>query len=239
MVGYAGVMLHAFIDESEYKDKYFILTALIVEDEKLQTLDNELATLVFDYFLETDVKADAELHGYDLLQQKGDWESVHMNIAASIYKKALGIINEHGAALYIEVIDREAQRRRYRYPYNHRKLAIGYILEKVNSYANCRGETVKAYLDDHYTAPEGRKEFIEYKATGTFGYKSSKLLNIEEMEFYDSRTLYGLQASDLCCYIYQRHLCAEKAHPRAKKLQDKLWSIFADLRARGYTRIWP
>lgn len=116
---------------------------------------------------------------------------------------------------------------------------MGYILERVNEYAGRHGETVKAYLDDHYTAPEGRKEFIEYKAKGTFGYRSSKLKNVVEMEFYDSKSYYGLQASDLCCYIYQRHLCVTDAHPKARKLQDKLWSIFADLRIRGRVRIWP
>lgn len=111
--------------------------------------------------------------------------------------------------------------------------------QSTNSMRAGMGEIVKAYLDDHYTAPEGRKEFIEYKENGTFGYRSSKLKNIVEMEFYDSKSHYGLQASDLCCYIYQRHLCVTDAHPKVQKLQDKLWSIFADLRIRGRVRIWP
>ncbi|MHC9669580.1 DUF3800 domain-containing protein [Corynebacterium diphtheriae] len=234
------MLLHAFIDESEYRDKYFILSALIVEDDKLKQLNSDLKALLSDYCRgDTNVAPTYELHGYDLLQRKGDWKNIRMNIAASIYKRALGVINQHGAAIYFETIDREAQRQRYQRVYNHRSMAIGYILERVNEYAEEHGNIANAYLDDHYTAPEGRKEFIEYRDKGTFGYKSSKLVNIKKMEFYDSKSLFGLQASDLCCYIYQRNLCATDASPRAQQLQDKLWSIFAELRSSGQSRIWP
>lgn len=236
---YTEWMLHAFIDESEYKDKYFILTALIVKDENLEALNNDLASLIFDYALTTGTSFDAELHGHDLMQQKKDWKGVPLNITASIYKRALGIVNKHASALFVETIDRECQRRKYTNPYNHRTIAIGYILERVHEYAFRVNDEATAYLDDHYTAPEGRKEFIQYKAMGTFGYKSSKLSTIKELDFYDSRTLMGLQGADLCCYIYQRKLVAMNANPRALQLQNKLWDIVEDIRRTGRQRIWP
>ncbi|CAB0583655.1 hypothetical protein FRC0418_00045 [Corynebacterium diphtheriae] len=43
------MLLHAFIDESEYRDKYFILSALIVEDDKLKQLNSDLKALLSDY----------------------------------------------------------------------------------------------------------------------------------------------------------------------------------------------
>lgn len=232
-------MLHAFIDESEHYDKYFILSALIVSDEKLKLLESKLDAMVFTYSLTTDVKYRSELHGYDMMQQKCDWKGIPMGITSSVYLKALGIINEHAEALFVETIDRDAQRAKYKYPYNPRRLAIGYILEKVNGFAQVRGETAHAYLDNHYTAPEGRKEFVQYKSIGTFGYKSSKLGSIIEMDFYDSREQFGLQASDLCCYAYQRKLCATDVNPRVKRLQEKMWNSIFDIRAAGRTRIWP
>lgn len=233
-------MLHAFIDESEHRDHYFILTALIVRDEDLPSLEADLLDLIVEYALTVGTRMDGELHGYDLMQQKCDWKGVPFGITSSIYLKAMGIINRHASALFVETIDRHAHRERgYRYLYDHRKMAIGYLLERVNECAYQHRTEACAYLDDHYTAPEGRKEFVEYKATGTFGYKSSRLTHIKELDFHDSRTMFGLQAADLCCYVYKRTITAANAHPRAVKLNNKLWGAVADIRGAGRQRIWP
>lgn len=210
-------MLHAFIDESEHKDKYFILTALIVRDEDLVKLNQELDSPIFEYAKSVNTMFDAELHGYDLIQQKNDWAGIPIKMSVSIYKKALGIINQYSCALFVETIDRERQRSKYTHIYNHRTIAIGFILERFHEYASKVGEEATTYPDDHYTAPEGRKEFIQYKSLGTFGYKSSKLSTIKELDFYDSRTLRGLQAADLCCYVYQRVLVTKEANPPQNK----------------------
>lgn len=233
-------MLHAFIDESEHQDHYFILTALIVRDEDLPALEAELLDLVVDYALTVGTRMDGELHGYDLMQQKCDWKGVPFRITSSIYAKAMGIINRHASALYIETINRDAHRARgYRYLFNHRTIAISYLLERVNEFAAKNQTEACAYLDDHYTAPAGRKEFVQYKANGTFGYKSSKLAHIKELDFHDSRSMFGLQAADLCCYVYKRKLTATNAHPKARKLNDKLWESICDIRRAGRQRIWP
>lgn len=211
----------------------------MITEENLALMEWELKQLLFEYAITTKVSIYSEFHGYDIMQQKKDWHGIPVGIASSIYLKALGIINRHADALYIETIDRVAQAKRYRYLHDHRTIAIGYILERANEYAYRKNEKVVAYLDDHYTAPEGRKEFVQYKATGTFGYKSSRLAHIEELYFEDSRSKMGLQASDLCCYIYQRVLCVENPSPRVKKMQDKMWHALEDIRVNGRQRIWP
>ncbi|MGV0432952.1 DUF3800 domain-containing protein [Corynebacterium sp. 20_84] len=152
-------MLHAFIDESEHRDEYFTLTAPIVTEENLPCLERELDALIVRYAMTTQqVDINAEFHGYDIMQQKRDWHDVPLRIATSIYLKALGIINRWASAMFVETIDRRAQEKKYRYVYKARTVAISFILERVNSYALIQGETAKCYLDDHYTAPEGRKE---------------------------------------------------------------------------------
>ncbi|WP_460502503.1 DUF3800 domain-containing protein [Corynebacterium aquatimens] len=110
---------------------------------------------------------------------------------------------------------------------------------RVNSYALNNGDTAKCYLDDHYTAPEGRKEFVEYKATGEFGYRSSKLASIDELEFYDSKEKRGLQAADLCCYIYQRRMHVKAGNEKMLKTQEKMWGAISDIILRGRQRVWP
>ena len=109
----------------------------------------------------------------------------------------------------------------------------------MDEYASKSNEIAKCYLDDHYTAPEGRKEFVEYKAKGTFGYRSSKLANIEEMEFYDSRLERGLQAADLCCYVYQRRLNVKVGNPKMLATQEKMWGALESIVKSGRQRIWP
>ena len=227
-------MLHAFIDESEHRDKYFILTALVVTDENLPYLERELDLLVVKYATTTkQVRLGAELHGYDLMQQKRDWSGVPLNMATSIYLKALGIIEKWASALFVETIDRHAQAARYRNPWNARSIAIGYILERVNGYANLQKDMVNCYLDDHYTAPAGRKEFVQYKAAGTFGYKSSKLAYVKELEFYDSRSHRGLQAADLCCYVYQRRLTVTNGSKKMLSTQEKMWGAISGIAGTG------
>lgn len=231
--------MYAFIDESEFNDQLFFLSALIVREPALKLLEDDLDGLLSNYSQTIGTPRNGELHGYDLMQQKGEWENTSLGIASSIYTKAMGIINQHAAALYIEAIDREAQRRRYKYPYNHRNLAIGYLLERIDEYAESEGDLAKVFFDDHYTAPEGRKEFIRYKAQGTFGYKSSKLQQIIELDFRDSKEMLGLQASDLCTYAYQRTVTASNAAPQTVALQNKLWHAVSGIASRGNQRIWP
>lgn len=121
-------MLYAFIDESEFKDHLFFLSALIIREQDLKLLEEELTELLIDYSETTGTPRTGELHGYDLMQQKGDWKNIQFGIASSIYAKAMGIINKHAAALYIETIDRVAQAQRYkRYLINHRKLGLLHV----------------------------------------------------------------------------------------------------------------
>ena len=232
-------MLHAFIDESEYGDKYFILSALVIDDTHLPAMERALRNMLEEYASTINTPSDPELHGYDLMQQKHDWSGVHMNVTASIYKKALGIINAHASALYIETIDREAQRARYKIVHNHRTKAIGFILERVNEFALTHEETVDVYLDEHYTAQAGRREFLQYKLTGTSGYRSSQLRAITALDFYDSRSVIGIQAADLCCYVYNRTLTAKNRNPRAARLNTALWDSLSRIRQTGRQRIWP
>ncbi|MGV0432951.1 DUF3800 domain-containing protein [Corynebacterium sp. 20_84] len=77
------------------------------------------------------------------------------------------------------------------------------------------------------------------KATGTFGYKSSRLANIDELEFYDSKGERGLQAADLCCYVYQRRLHVKTGNKKMLKTQEKMWGVINQIADRGQQRVWP
>ncbi|MCG7438667.1 DUF3800 domain-containing protein [Corynebacterium freneyi] len=232
-------MLHAFVDESESDADYFFLSALIVKEDELEPLNRALDDLMVQYSTSTPIPAAAELHGHDMMQQKCDWKGLPVRLCAAVYLKAMTIIDEHATALYVECIDRVAQSECYARPFNHRTISIGFILERINEFAEKHDETVTVYLDDHYTAEEGRKEFVNYKANGTFGFRSSKLARIDSLDFYDSRAHRGLQAADLCTYIANRILTQKAAAPKVVKLQNQLWGRVSTIRDRGRYRVWP
>jgi len=101
-------VLHAYMDESD-RGRYFILTALVISDENLPHLEAALDNLVVRYASTTrEVHLDSELHGYDIMQQKSDWEGVPLKMATSIYLKALDIISTWASAMFVETIHRHA-----------------------------------------------------------------------------------------------------------------------------------
>ncbi|ALA68261.1 DUF3800 domain-containing protein [Corynebacterium lactis] len=233
------MMLHAFVDESESKTDYYFLSALILDDQGLSTLNTRLANLLAEETVSDHLAGVEELHGYEMMQQKGDWKGVPFRLATSIYRRALTITNECSLALYIEGIDRNRLSRKYDRPYDPRDLAISYTLERINEFSQRNGDTASVYLDDHHTADEARKNFVAQQQNGTFGLKSSKLEQIHSFDFFDSKEHWGLQAADLCTYIANRHVVQPSSNPKVIKLQNILWSQLEDVVSAGRLRIWP
>ncbi|WP_290599303.1 DUF3800 domain-containing protein [Lawsonella sp.] len=236
-------MYHAFIDESECGTHHFFLTALIVNDANLDSLNSALdGLMLIASMTETGKHLDptTELHGYDMMQQKRDWKGQPLRFCASIYKQALGITRAFADAVYTEGIDRKHLERRYgSRAYDPRSIAISYLLERVNEYCIRKNDTVVAILDDHYTAPEGRKSFIRYKDQGTFGYRSSCLPQIMSIDFRDSRSIRALQAADLCCYTINRYYTRRDVSARVAKTQEIFMKQIDPLIRKGRIRIWP
>ena len=234
-------MIYAFVDESERGSSYFFLSALLVEEKNTTVLHSKLDSLIHDISTTpgSTIEPSAELHGYDMMQQKWDWKGMPLRLASSCYRQALEITAELGAALYVEGLDREKQERIYRYPYPPREVTISYLLERINEYCVAHNEQAKVIFDDHYTAPEGRKDFLRMKERGTFGYKSSKLPSITEIEFCDSRRFRCLQASDLCCYIVNRSVTCTTQSAVTLEHQAIMRRKIEPLIQRGRLRIWP
>lgn len=232
-------MLHAFVDESESKTDFYFLSALILDSEGLSLLNDRLATLLAVETVKGNLNGVEELHGFEMMQQKGDWKGVPFRLAASIYRQALEQIDECASALYIEIIDRNNLERKYSQPYDPRDLAISFILERINEFCEKHDDIAEVYLDEHHTAEEARKNFLRYQSSGTFGYRKSKLDRIKSFEFYDSRQHWGLQAADLCTYMANRQISRPSSNPKVVKLQNLLWRQIGSILDAGRLRVWP
>ncbi|WP_284785817.1 DUF3800 domain-containing protein [Corynebacterium rhinophilum] len=233
-------MLYSYVDESaSQNDDYYLLSALILDEKGKSQLEKGLSDLLAAETEQDHLWGIEELHGYEIMQQKGDWSHVPFRLSINVYNRALSIINDSASALFVECINRSKQERRYVRPYDPRDLAISFTLERINEFCTWNEEKSHVLLDDHYTAEESRKNFIKYRTDGTFGYKSSKLARVESFDFYDSKTKWGLQAADLCTYIANRIISKPSTNPKVVKLQNNMWNRLDSIKEAGQIRIWP
>lgn len=90
--------LYAIIDEPEFTDQSFFLSALIVRQPAPKLLEDDPDGLLNNLPQTTGTPLREELHGHDVRQQQVEWKNTKFGIASSIYTKAMGIINQHAAA---------------------------------------------------------------------------------------------------------------------------------------------
>lgn len=233
-------MLYSYVDESaSQNDDYYLLSALILDEKGKSQLEKGLSDLLAAETEQGHLWGIEELHGYEIMQQKGDWSHVPFRLSINTYNRALSIINDSASALFVECINRRKQEKRYVRPFDPRDLAISFTLERVNEFCTGNEENSHVLLDDHYTAEESRKNFMKYRTDGTFGYKPSKLDRVTSFDFYDSKTRWGLQAADLCTYIANRVISKPSTNPKAVRLQNDMWNRIRTIREAGQIRIWP
>lgn len=237
-------MLHAYVDESERNEDYYFLSAVVGSREQIFDMCEAMKAVMrkhaetFTHLRYTD-----ELHGSTIMRaDEKPWQDIPIRARMAIYLDALVAIEESDVGVYIEGINIQKQiTRGYPELIPARELAFSHLFERINDCAKA-GQTVRVHADDHHTAEVSRSNFRRYQNVGTYGYKSSKLPNIEpEILFEDSEYELGLQAADLVTYIYNRWQTVAEQDPRADRAKIKLWGAIdsAATYPRGFHRVWP
>jgi hypothetical protein len=237
-------MLHAFVDESERDDTHYFLGALVVDDVQLIGLRTALENVLNKHSVTFPQLAGAELHGSTMMRaEDAPWRSVPLRARFRIFEEVMQAVADSGAKLYIEGVDIRRQiARGYPNVTPARELAFSHLFERINECCTWAEPRVRVIADEHHTADISRSNFNRYQAGGTYGYRSSRLRNIDpQIDFIASHTDRALQAADLVTYLYNRVWTVSESDMRAHRQKQKMWQIVDEAARwpRGRARIWP
>ena len=108
-----GVLL-TYVDESYTRDMYFV-AALLCPGREAISLTGALDTVVAEAHTAHGVAPQAELHGHDLFQGKGDWALLAKMPRARIgvYNQAFQAVGDHDVKIIICGVNSRRLRERY------------------------------------------------------------------------------------------------------------------------------
>lgn len=224
-------MLYAFIDESYSKDRFYI-GAFVVQEDDLKKVA-EAVQRVGRYAEGFGVEPGAELHAHAIMSGKGDWKAVRgkHRAAIAVYRKAMHELAALDAKLIIEGVDVNRLNSRYRYPRAPHSIALQHVLEGVNILARNKNERALIIADEVQDQAEHGARAERYQLDGTPGYRSSNLAYLDlPITFGPSHKSPGLQAADLCVYLYRRLDSEDAQDSRATAAAVDLWSITHPIR---------
>lgn len=195
-----------FVDESYGSSDYYV-AGVLVTDPQYERLADGLALVKQHVEERFQVPDDIELHAHRLMQGLDEWTVMRRQLheAVAVYRNSLRAIVASNAAVWLEGVDVDRLRRRYRYPDSPYEVSLRHLLERVDE--RCQREdavcTVTADLIDK------QEDFAEaiagYTRVGTPGFRPSRLERIQGPEWVDSRSEIGVQAADMVAYILRRH----------------------------------
>lgn len=221
-------MLLTYVDESYTKDRYFI-AALMVPESEAASLTRALDEVVEDTHDEYGrISRRAELHGYDLVSGKRDWErlATQVRVRIGVYNKAFQAIADHDVHIIIRSVNIPGLDRRYPGGHNEpHSIVLAHLLERVDECAAQYRELALVIADEISQQDDYRRELWGYQRNGTWGYRSSKLTRIiDTIHFAPSSASRLVQAADLVAYMARRTATHVETDDRARQANAALWA---------------
>lgn len=225
-------MLYAFVDESYTRDRYYV-SAYVVPEASLAAVRAALRT-ASGYAAGFGISASAEFHGYELMSGRGEWKPVRgrPRAAVAIYRFALAeLAAVPGARLFVQGVDVARLNARYRYPEPPHLVALRHLLEEVDRFAVSARQKVVVIEDEVPDQADHARKVEDYQRLGTGGYKPRMLRTVElPITFGPSAESPGLQASDLCVYLYRRMDAHVAVDHRSADAAQRLWLTLKPLK---------
>lgn len=228
-------MLLTYLDESYTKTRYFI-AGLLVPDTEARSLTAALDKVVEDAsWKQGRVAATAELHAYDLVAGKRDWQKLARDVPARIevYNAALQSVADHDTKIIIRSVDIVGLDKRYPYGHDHpHSVVLTHLIERVDEYAESADQYAILIADEVDDQASYRRDLWQYQRSATWGYRGRQITRIiDTLHFAPSTSSRLLQAADLVAYLARRVAMDTDSDPRAKQ-------AFADTWARIESKVW-
>jgi Protein of unknown function (DUF3800) len=219
-------VLLAYVDESYTHDMYFI-ASLLCPDREALSLTRALDEVVVRACESHGIRPEAELHGHDLFQAKGDWsllaKAPHARIG--IYGEAFQAIGDHDVKIVICGVNSRRLRERYTTADDPHALVLANLLERVDEYVARNGEYALVIADEIPQQNRYRVDLSRYKQHGIWGARTRLLTHIvDTLHFAPSSESRLVQAADLIAFMYQRMETETTTDARAKRANGAIWA---------------
>ncbi|MGL4176805.1 MAG: DUF3800 domain-containing protein [Dermatophilaceae bacterium] len=221
-------MLLAYLDESYTKERYFI-AAVLVPDASARPLTQALDGIVTQTSEDhPDLSRDAELHGYDIVAGKADWECLapRVRVRIGVFDKALQALAAHDVRLVIRSVDIVGLDRRHPNGHDHpHSIVMTHLVERIDEYAEKAGHNALLIADEVTDQDTYRRDLGHYQRLSTWGYRSRQITHIvDTLHFAPSTASRLVQAADLVAYLARRIATHTETDPRAERANARLWS---------------
>jgi Protein of unknown function (DUF3800) len=215
-------VLLAYVDESYTRDRYYI-AAVLVPDTRAAPLTRALDQVVARAADAGGVSPDAELHGHDIFQARGDWArwATKLRARISVYHDAFAAIADHGARVIIEAVDIAALRARFGTAPPH-SFVLLFLLERIDRHAAEHGEVALVIADEISGQTGHRRDLRLYQRHLPWGDRI-----VDTLHFAPSSSSRLLQAADLVVFFARRVKTHRDADERAARANQALWARIA------------
>jgi hypothetical protein len=232
-------MLIAFTDESYSSEMYF-QGAFVIDSELLENL-NQLILEASEYARGFGVEPGTEFHGHSIMSATKGWEPLGRNfhMKKAIYSHVLRRISNSGGTLIIEGVDITRLNQRYKYPRSPHEITHKGLLDKLDRFAESKGETIQIYSDSVNSEMRLAQLFTLYQIHSTSGLYPRYLKSIIQVQHVDSHLHSGIQIADLCIYLFRRFRDHNESQERTKRDVESMWNILTPtIDSNFQPRIW-
>ncbi|NYF30067.1 DUF3800 domain-containing protein [Microbacterium sp. JAI119] len=236
-------MLLCYTDESD-EGGFFVFSGVILKGKGVLRLTRDLDGIVARASRQLGVPRTAEIHAYDVFHMKNDWAGISADDSIRIFTEVLDAVIGHSQRIVLQGVSRERLLRkqtRQNYPevYSAERVALTYLLQRVEQIA--RKRTTLVIADERHDSAEMRDLFSDFKLIGTPGaYMRTNLERvIDTIHFAPSHRSRALQAADVFAFLYRRRLAGKESNPLAEAAMKELWKRAETSRKLYALGSWP
>jgi hypothetical protein len=199
-----------YFDENKFsvQDPYFYICGILVEEDKIQTLDKTLMRIQYNFFGTSILSKETELHGVDIFHGKGNFKKTKLIDRIKLLNDISNFIINNSVTIRMVCIDVNKHRERYSYPEPEYRLGLMLFLERVCDYLDEKdklGIVFGDYEKDEIT--NSILDFSQFKLNGRtkmyFGRPLGRL--IDTIYFTQSHHSRFLQVADVIIFLANRY----------------------------------
>ena len=159
-------VLLTYVDESYTAERYYI-AALVVPEDAAASIIAGLDKVVEDTsWSHGGLASNAELHGYDIVSGKGDWERLapKVRVRIGVYNRALQVIADHDVKIIVRCVDKVGLDARHPNGHDHpHSVVLTHLLERVDRLTEQMGERAIMIADEVDGQDGYRRDLWQYQ----------------------------------------------------------------------------